>query len=80
MSIVIQHYGVFRRLGENTVVDIPLPATVTAIRTAMARVLGEEYLTLIEDSAFASETDILPDEYVIEQACNMSILPPVCGG
>ena len=80
MNIVIQHYGVFRRLGENTVVEIPLPATVMAIRTEMARVLGKEYHPLIEDSAFASDTDILPDEYVIEQACNMSILPPVCGG
>ncbi len=80
MKIIIRHYGAFRKDGPETTLDIALPATIGAVRTAMIAQRGEEHRLLVEESAFANDTDILPDEYVIERECTLSVLPPVCGG
>jgi len=80
MKIVIQHYGAFRKLGDSTALEVSLPATIGAIRTAMAARLEGQHKLLVQDSAIANDADILPDAYVIEGACVLSILPPVCGG
>ena len=80
MNIVIYHYGAFRKFGSSTTLDIPAPASVRALRDALATQLGEQSRLLIEDSALANDTDILPDEFMIDDHCALSILPPVCGG
>lgn len=80
MKIVIRHYGAFRKFGNETSLDISAPATIGTVRMAMIGRLGQEHKLLVEDSALANETDILPDEYVIEKECVLSALPPVCGG
>lgn len=80
MKIVVEHYGAFRSLGNNTVLEISLPTTVGIVRAAMAAQLEGQHKLLAEDSAIANDADILPDAYVIEEACVLSILPPVCGG
>lgn len=80
MKIIISHYGAFRKLGNSTTLDVPLPATIGVIRAALTNQLGAQHKLLIEDSALANDTDILPDEFVIEDSCALSVLPPVCGG
>lgn len=80
MKIVIQHYGAFRNLGDSTALDISLPTTIGIIRAAMAVQLEGQHSLLVGDSAIANDVDILPDAYVIEEPCVLSILPPVCGG
>jgi molybdopterin converting factor small subunit len=80
MKIVIQHYGAFRNLGDSTALEISLPTTIGIIRTAMAAQLEGQHSLLVGDSAIANDMDILPDAYVIEEPCVLSILPPVCGG
>lgn len=80
MKIIIRHYGAFRKDGPETTLHMPLPATINAVRAALIAQHGEDRRLLVEDSAFANDTDILPDEYVIERECTLSILPPVCGG
>lgn len=80
MKIVIHHYGVFRKLGDRTDLDLPAPATIGEIRIALIERWGAGHQLLIEDSALANMTDILPDEFVIDDYCALSVLPPVCGG
>lgn len=80
MKITINHYGAFRKIGPNTALDITIPASIAAIRAALANQLGQDHKLLIEDSAIANETAILPDEFIIDDICTLSILPPVCGG
>lgn len=80
MKITVHHYGAFRKLGKDTTLDVPLPSTVGAIRTALVACHGEQNRLLVEDSAMANDTDILPDEFIIDNDCSLSILPPVCGG
>lgn len=80
INITITHYGAFRNLGTDTKISILTPATIGTIRTALAEKLGDAYKLLVEDSVLASDTDILPDAYVIDSNCVLSVLPPVCGG
>lgn len=80
MRVTINHYGTFRKMGVSTSLDIPAPATISTIRAAFVVELGEQHRLLIEDSALANETDILPDEFIIDANCSLSVLPPVCGG
>lgn len=80
INITITHYGVFRKLGTDTKISIPAPATIETVRAALADKLGAAHKVLVEDSVLASDTDILPDAYVIDGNCVLSVLPPVCGG
>lgn len=80
MKIIIQHYGAFRNLGDSTALEISLPTTIGVIRTALAARLEGQHSLLVGDSAIANDINILPDAYVIEEQCTLSILPPVCGG
>ena len=80
INITITHYGAFRKLGTDTKISIPAPATIGAVRTVLADKLGDAHRVLVGDSVLASDTDILPDAYVIDGSCALSILPPVCGG
>lgn len=80
MKITIQHYGAFRNLGDSTTLEMSVPTTIGSIRMAMAKQLEGQHRLLVEDSAIANDTDILPDAYVIDDPCVLSILPPVCGG
>lgn len=80
MKITVSHYGTFRKLGQSTDLDISGPTTIGLIRTALIAQLGEQNRLLIEDSAIASDTEILPDEFIIDSDCALSVLPPVCGG
>ena len=80
MTITVHHYGAFRKLDAQTALDIPLPVNAAPISEAMFPQLGEQHRLLIEDSALANDTAILPDDYVIAEDCALSVLPPVCGG
>ena len=80
MKIIIHHYGAFRKLGDSTPLDVPAQATVSEVKIALIASLGEQHRLLIEDSALANDTDILPDEFILDQDAPLSILPPVCGG
>ncbi len=80
MKITVCHYGAFRKLGRDTVLDVAAPATVGTVRAALIARVGEQHRLLVEDSVLASETEILPDDFLIGGNCALSILPPVCGG
>ncbi|MFA5593369.1 MAG: MoaD/ThiS family protein [Micavibrio sp.] len=80
MKITIHHYGAFRKIGSKTDLEVPAPATIGAVRAALAAQMGEQHKLLIEDSVLANDTDILPDEFIISDSCALSVLPPVCGG
>lgn len=80
MRVTVHHYGAFRECGNCTDLDILLPATIQQIRAALSERLGVRHKLLIDDSAFSNDTDILSDEYIVEEEEDLSILPPVCGG
>ena len=80
MKIIVLYYGAFRSLGKQAILSIDSPAPVHAIKKSLTAYLGSQHQALIEDSVLANDTDILPDDFVLEQDCTLFILPPVCGG
>ena len=80
MKITILYYGAFRACGKQIELNVDSPASVQTIKTVLGAHLGAQHQTLIEDSVLANETDILPDEFILDAECTLSILPPVCGG
>lgn len=80
MKITILHYGCFRKFGNSTLLGFSAQANANEIRSALIVKLGEENRLMIEDSVLGNDTDILPDEFIIDSDCTLSILPPVCGG
>ncbi|AGH97663.1 MoaD/ThiS family protein [Micavibrio aeruginosavorus] len=80
MKVSVIHYGAFRSLGSKSDLDISPPVTIGAVRKLLCNHLGQDYALLIDDSVFANDTDVLPDEFVLDVDCSLSILPPVCGG
>lgn len=80
MKITILYYGAFRAHGKQAELSLSFPVTTQDVKAALAEHIGEQHKPLIDDSVLASEKDILPDDFVIESDCILSILPPVCGG
>ena len=81
-------FGAFRdvALGEELTVEVPSGTTVASLRShvkeALARrVPGRRHDQLVDLSALASDSAILPESHLLRDAdvC-LSILPPVCGG
>lgn len=81
-------FGAFRDVarGAELTVEVPFGTTVAGLRShvkhALARTVparGREQL--VDISAFASDTGILPESHLLADAdvC-LSLLPPVCGG
>lgn len=80
MNIILLYYGPFRMHGKQAELSLTSPATIREVKAALAEHLGARHSSLIDDSVFANDKDILPDDFVIESDCALSILPPVCGG
>ncbi len=80
MTLSIRCFGVFRKFGETLSLEVPKNSTIHDIKNRLSQLLEEAHKELIEDSVLASDTDILPDSYIVQEVTSLSILPPVCGG
>lgn len=80
ITVQIKFFGVFRKLGSAITLEIPAGLTVHGVKQKLWQALGAEHQQLVEDSVLASQTSVLPEAYVISQAAELAVLPPVCGG
>ncbi|MBK9585753.1 MAG: MoaD/ThiS family protein [Alphaproteobacteria bacterium] len=80
MIVTIQFFGTFRQFGQDIAFDVPGPVSVRDLKDMLISSLGSHQEGLIESSALATETSIINRDSVIESDCNLSLLPPVCGG
>lgn len=88
IEIRFRYFGAFRNFLEK--VQIPQlefahPVDISELKARLAvefrKQLGNGTAdTLIDDSAVATEEDILPLSYRVESSCTLMLLPPVCGG
>jgi molybdopterin converting factor small subunit len=67
------------------VLTLPKGASLPQLKTALIQRLKAEipdfhHEALIELSAFATDQAILPKDTRFQESCNLSLLPPVCGG
>ena len=87
VDIDIQLFGAFRNFGNGRELrlEVARGSALSDVRAALARKLIEfdpqfNNTQLIEDSAFANESEVLSAEFTADHSCRLAILPPVCGG
>lgn len=78
IKIYIKFFGYFRKFGDGLYLSVPAESTIEKIKPIIQHKLGGEKLVL--DSVLANSTDILRNDYILDQDTELSILPPVCGG
>lgn len=78
--ITMRLYGAFRKYKKDVVFSVPRGSPVSLIKEALGKELGAQARELIMDSVIASDSAILPSDFIVENDSNFSILPPVCGG
>ncbi|PJB72771.1 MAG: hypothetical protein CO093_02235 [Alphaproteobacteria bacterium CG_4_9_14_3_um_filter_47_13] len=80
ITITMKLFGAFRPYGDTVEFQICAGSCARTVKNALGNVLGEQAHPLIADSVIANNETILPDDYVIGDDAQLSILPPVCGG
>ncbi len=80
IKISIKYFGAFRKYGSEIDVSLERGCSVVMVKNALCEALNEGKDSLVHDSVLANDADILDDKYVFETDCQLSILPPVCGG
>lgn len=80
ITLTVNLFGAFRghENGKPLTLSLPHGATLGQARSALKAALNDH--PLIDDSALADETQILPEDAVFERDTQLAILPPVCGG
>lgn len=85
MQITLQTFGAFRQFGQNISLELSDDAKVADIRVPLVSALAEfsanfDIAGLIESSRFATETEILGEDAILQNGNLITILPPVSGG
>jgi molybdopterin converting factor small subunit len=81
MLIKVKMFGAFRALGDAVELELSDPATVAAVRDALAVELpGDELRELLSLSKFADEKEVLREAAICDPGQILAILPPVSGG
>lgn len=82
MKLRIRLFGALRGLSEKDELSLELAPgdNVARVRERLAECLGPEAREVLLDSAFASETEILPEGHSFLRDSAVAVIPPVCGG
>lgn len=87
IKIKINLFGAFRKYGNGQEIQLQFsePLSVHDLKKKLANKLLELHpdfnnLALIEDSVFADDASVLSKEFQLMKSCEISVLPPVCGG
>ena len=87
VTLTINLFGVFRTFaqGQPFILSLPKGACLEAARASLKAALKESHAgfdreTLVDESAFADDRQVLPEDTVFESDMELAVLPPVCGG
>ena len=85
ITLTINLFGAFRMFADSQPLTLTLPKGVRlcevreSLKAAMKQ-KGSNPDNLVDESAFADEKQILPDDAIFVNNAELAILPPVCGG
>ena len=79
-NVQVNYFGSFRKFGDHITLSMNNSNSIQDIKSALIVHLGPQHKDLVDESAMANETDILPGDFLIKGDVVLSILPPVCGG
>ena len=87
VTVSIRLFGALRQYSETKPIVITLPqgTALPQLKIALIQALKTDtphfhHEALIDLCAFASDQAILPKDTIFQESCNLSLLPPVCGG
>lgn len=87
IQIKLKLFGALRKFGTGSVIEVQTVSgtSIGDFRNTVAMKLrelspGVNDAGLVFDSAFANETAILSDDYILIKNTEIAVLPPVCGG
>ena len=88
ITVGLKYFGAFRdseKTANITEICFDSPVTISQLKLALGKKINEKegnkaVEKLVQDSAFASEQEVLCENYQIERDCMLLVLPPVCGG
>lgn len=84
--IKLKLFGIFKKNLENDFIELNLKNEVSLIEFKnIVRnffIINNEYekIEATEESVFATENEILTENFTINKDMTLAILPPVCGG
>lgn len=80
MKINIKMFGALRAAGDSRQVEVRPDISVAQLKESIAAQMPEIDRDLIADCVLATESEILPEAYILRDVQELSLLPPVCGG
>jgi molybdopterin converting factor small subunit len=80
ITVSIRLFGAFRKYGEVAVLEAPAGVGIDELKELLSKWIGGMEASLVADSVFANEKEVLAAGAVIEKDANLAVLPPVCGG
>ena len=78
INIHLKFFGAFREYGESIDFTIPMGSNLKTIKKIITEKVPNS--ELIKSSVIANDDEILTETDILDKDCNLSILPPVCGG
>lgn len=80
VTLTVNLFGAFRGQdnGKSVMLTLPYGASLSEARSVLKTKLDNH--PLVDDSALADQTQVLPEDTVFEHDMELAILPPVCGG
>jgi len=84
-KIDLQLFGAFKALGQDASFELPDNANLADLSMALEHHIhanggAENLIDLISVSRFATEQEVLPKSYQLENGMKLAIIPPVSGG
>ncbi len=87
ITITIQLFGAFRKYFANNKTSFSVAANsdLAAVRKQFSELIKQTNTDarideLIKTSAFATDGDIIQDDFCFDADIELAVLPPVCGG
>lgn len=85
IKVEVKLFGAFRKYGSAPIMlEFSNAKTTAEVKSVLAEQLLKDFpefdKDLVHTSVLANEKSVLADHILIEQSCQLAVLPPVCGG
>ena len=80
IQVHMKFFGAFRQYGDDCSFTVPAGSNAETIKSVLAKENENIDPKLIKAAALANQNTILTTADELDADCELSILPPVCGG
>lgn len=80
IQVHMKFFGAFRQYGDDCSLTVPAGSNTETVKMVLAKEMDNIDPKLIKAAALANQNTILTTTDELDADCELSILPPVCGG